>query len=85
VVFGLQTPFSSQGRRLDPQAKIGLCTVKNIPLTCPRAMYQFAREFPIKVLLLSSAGMWSGEGDGVSGCYETTRNVFVREDIVARD
>jgi len=32
---------------------------------CPRSMYQFACEFPVKVLLLSSAGMWSGEGDGV--------------------
>jgi hypothetical protein len=46
-------------------------------------MYQFAREFPVKVLLLCSAGMRSGEGDGVSGCYETTRNVFLSEDVVA--
>ena len=57
----------------------------DLELTCPRSMFQFECEFPVKVLLLSSAGMWSGEGDGVSGCYETTRNVFVREDIVARD
>jgi len=27
-------------------------------------MYQFACEFPVKVLLLCSAGIWSGEGDG---------------------
>jgi hypothetical protein len=34
-------------------------------MRCSRSMYQFVCEFPVNVLLLSSAGIWSGEGDGV--------------------
>jgi hypothetical protein len=42
--------------------KTGMAGFRN--LRCPGSMFQVECEFPVKVLLLSSAGMWSGEGDG---------------------